>query len=79
MCHTFGAAFSAQMFYQSKQAEIAALMDGCGYCALVTTYPLSVSAPVAIPDPGGVHGSCRSFPGSSDEPNQGEPYKPKST
>ena len=79
MCHTFGAAFSAQMFYQSKQAEIQALMDGCGYCALVTTYPLSVSAPVAIPDPGGVHGSCKSFPGSADEPNQGEPYKPRAT
>jgi gamma-glutamylcyclotransferase (GGCT)/AIG2-like uncharacterized protein YtfP len=65
------------MFYEAKKAEIKALMDGCGYCANVTTYPLSVSYPVAIPDPEGVHGDCRNFPGSADEPNQGEPYKPK--
>jgi hypothetical protein len=77
MCHTFGAAFSAQMFYQSKQAEIQALAEGCGYCAGVTTYPFSVSAPNAIPDPSGVFGGCEALPGSPDSPNQGEPYSPR--
>lgn len=78
-CHTFGAAFSAYMFYQSKLAEIEGLKDGCGYCTGGGTYPYTVSSPNAIPDPDSPMGECRDFPGDSSEPNQGEQYEPKET
>ena len=78
-CHTFGAAFSAWMFYQQKRLEIEALHAGCGYCSRVTTYPYGVNAPKALPDPnpGPAQGSCESFPGDPNAPNQGESHQPK--
>lgn len=78
-CHTFGAAFSAYMFYQSKLAEIEGLQEGCGYCTGASTYPYAVSPPTSIADPDSPLGDCQEFPGSSDEPNQGEQYQPKET
>jgi hypothetical protein len=75
-CHTFGAAFSAWMFYQSKRDEIIQLGAACGYCSKTATYPYLVSEPKAIADDGPA-GGCDSFPGSSDADNQGEQYDPK--
>jgi hypothetical protein len=76
-CHTFGAAFSAWSFYQQKKAEIDNLKSSCGYCSRVTTYPYSVKAPDAIPDPDSPNGDCDSFPGDENAPNQGEMYEPR--
>jgi hypothetical protein len=75
-CHTFGAAFSAWMFYKQKQAEIAALAANCGYCCY-QTQPYMVIGPYSIPDPDSPFGECEDFPGDPNSPNQGEIYEPK--
>jgi hypothetical protein len=78
MCHTFGAAFTASFFAQSKRAEIEELTRNCGYCSNVTWYPWQVFGPKGIPDPNSaVGGECEQLPGDPEAPNQGEQYEPK--
>lgn len=75
-CHTFGALFSASMFYMSKKAEIQSLRENCGYCS-GQTQPYSVSAPKIIADPENPDLYCEEMPGDADMPNQGEQYEPR--
>ena len=75
MCHTFGALFSAWMFYQQKKAEI--LAHACNYCTGQTA-PYLVSEPRGIADPNSAFGACDEVPpGDESRPNQGELYEPK--
>jgi len=77
-CHTFGAPFTALMFYMQKKTEIQALRDNCGYCTGKTS-PYMVKYPKGIPDPDSYAGDCEPLPGDPDSPNQGEQYEPKAT
>lgn len=75
-CHTFGAAFSAYLFYMQKKTEIKTLRANCGYCSF-KSYPWMISAPKGIPNPNEPGGGCESFPGEPDSPNQGEQFEPR--
>lgn len=75
MCHTFGAAFSANMFIQNKRKEIQALVEGCGYCA-GGTFPYAVGTAKTVEDPSAPWDVCGPLPGDPGDPNQGEPFAP---
>jgi len=75
MCHSFGALFSAWMFYSQKKAEIEAL--ACKY-RTGETKPWMVTAPKGIDDDSSAFGTCDEVPpGDESKPNQGEQYEPK--
>lgn len=75
MCHSFGALFSAWMFYSQKKAEIEAIQ--CQY-RTGETKPYMVSVPKGIDDPDSATGACDEVPpGDESKPNQGEQYEPR--
>jgi len=81
MCFTFGAMFSASLFYSQKKHEGLSRRNatGCGstnFCSGVTdVYDASMKT---IPDPRTSFGECEEAPGDADLPGQGQQYEPNS-
>lgn len=77
MCHTFGALFSATLFYSQKKAEAAANFAGGGNFQCNQWEVYDAAPPKGIEDPSSSFGGCESAPGDPSAPNQGEQYEPK--